>query len=172
MNAHSAISIGLPMILAMWFGTAAFHKLRTPNETRRTLASYRLFPGHASSLAPFVLASVEVLVALLLLIPALTTAGLVLAASMLGIFATAMAFDLARGDDHDCGCLGGARPVSISWWLVGRNLFVASAALALAATPNPAIDFTTRLLVSLGLVGLVGLLAISSEYRGMLGNSR
>src|SRR5262249_14927936 len=81
------------------------------------------------------------------------TYGLAWAAALLGLYAAAIAVNLARGRRHlDCGCTGPALRRPISGWLVLRNLVLVAIAPAdlapLATPPLGGIDRLTRVAAS------------------------
>jgi hypothetical protein len=62
-------------------------------------------------------------------------AAAVLAAALLALYGTAMAWHLRRGNVLDCGC-GGA-PLTLSRWLVARNALLVAVALLAAMPAGP-----------------------------------
>lgn len=110
---------------AVLFGWAAAHKLRAREAFAETLADYRLVPPRLVTFTALVLAVVELAIAAMLLWPETRFPGGVAGAALLGIYASAIAINLARGrKDLDCGC--GLRPRVIGGWMVARNLIVAT----------------------------------------------
>jgi len=76
-------------------------------------------------------AGAEALTLVALASPAHAGWGFVASIALFVGYAIAIAVNLLRGRVHiDCGCLGAAGREEISWWLVGRNLACAAAALA------------------------------------------
>lgn len=110
---------------AALFAWAATHKLRTREAFAATLAEYRLVPQGLVPLTALVLALVELATSAALLWPATRTFGGAAGITLLFIYATAIAINLARGrKDLDCGC--GLQPRAIGGWMVARNLIVAA----------------------------------------------
>jgi hypothetical protein len=72
------------------------------------------------------------------------------AAGLLVAFGAAMAVNLVRGRQFDCGC-GPATERMISWWLVIRNTVLSVAALAVAVLP-PAVPAATGVAVVIVLI--------------------
>jgi len=140
------ISIGLAWFLAWLFAAAALHKFRAPDDYRELLGAY--LPGLPSSrVFVWLPASLELGLALLLLLPQLRSVGLAGGALLLLAYAGLMGLQLARGNtDLKCGCAGAASSTTVSPVLVVRNLVCALLALA-ALAPS--------VLVSAGLAGMV-----------------
>ena len=115
--------------LALLLLAAAAHKLRDPARFRATVAEYRLLPRPLVALGAAILVLSEVAVAVAL--AGARTWGLAGAAALLGLYAAAIAVNLARGRRHlDCGCTGPVLRRPISGWLVLRNLALVAIALA------------------------------------------
>lgn len=136
MAVDPAFSTAAALALGLLFVASAVAKLRDPQAFVGTVANYRLLPMMLAAPAAWVVIGVELVVAVGLFLQrgdALAAAGLMLAG-----YAVAMGVNLLRGRTHiDCGCLGfgGAHP-TIGWDLVGRNLLLASAALATGLLPR------------------------------------
>jgi Methylamine utilisation protein MauE len=93
------------------------------------LAAYGV-PFAALAGAARLLPAVEASAALLLLTP-WRAAGALLAALLLVLYASAMAFHRARGHVLDCGC--GGEPLPVSWALVVRNALLAALCIVAAS---------------------------------------
>jgi hypothetical protein len=128
------ISTGVAWFLAWLFGWAALHKFRAPAYYMRLIQAHvPQLPG--GSLLVWVVAALELAIALALVVPLWRTAGLQAGAALLVAYAALMSVQLARGvTDMQCGCAGPASSVSISVALVVRNLVCAALAL-LALAP-------------------------------------
>ena len=139
---------------ALLFASAAWHKLRDRAAFRGVVYAYRLLPDAVVPVAAFVMAALELAVAVAWIVPAgrgLAAAGTI---ALLALYATAIAVNLARGRrtiDCGCGIAGAAQP--ISEWLLARNAVLAGLALvatrAAGARPLVWIDALT---VAAGLV--------------------
>jgi Methylamine utilisation protein MauE len=132
--------------LALLLLAAAAHKLREPARFRATVADYRLLPRSLVTIGAAILVLSELAVAIAL--AGARAWGLAGAAALLGLYAAAIAVNLARGRRHlDCGCTGPALRRPISGWLVLRNLALVAIALAdlspLATRPLVWIDHLT-----------------------------
>jgi Methylamine utilisation protein MauE len=123
------IDLTLRAALGLLFAVAAAHKLRDPRRFAATLAEYRVLPAGLAGAASALLVALELAVVAALVVD--RRLGLAGAAALLGLYAGAMATNLARGRRHiDCGCAGPAARRTISGWLVVRNVVLACVALA------------------------------------------
>ncbi len=122
------IDLTARLALGLLFLVAAGHKLREPARFVATLADYRLLPARLAGIAAALVTGAELaVVAALAVRPPAGRAG---AAALLGLYAGAVALNLARGRRHiDCGCTGPAARRPIGGWLVARNLLLAGVAL-------------------------------------------
>src|SRR5262249_42373522 len=126
--------------LALLFARAALHKVADVPGFEGVLASYGLAPLGLVAPGARILPAAELLCVALLVVPATQSAGATLAVALLGLYAGAMAFNLAQGRTLlDCGC-GGA-PLALSWALVARNAALIAAALPVAAGLGRAADW-------------------------------
>jgi uncharacterized membrane protein YphA (DoxX/SURF4 family) len=121
----------LRVCLAALFATAALHKVREPRAFAATIADYRLLPAVLVAPAAIGLVGVEGFLTLAFLLETEHPAVGGVAATLLALYALAIALNLARGRrEIDCGCLGPAGAQSLSPGLVVRNLALAAVALA------------------------------------------
>ena len=120
--------------LAALFATALWHKARAPRDFVAALANYRLLPALLVPVAAGALMVAEAAALAGLLTPPLPVGPFAwLAATLLGIYAFAIAVNLGRGRTAiDCGCHGFSGRQQIAGWMVARNLVVATAAVVLA----------------------------------------
>ena len=132
--------------LAVLLVTAAWHKLRDLPTFAATVSDYRLLPPPLVAISSRLFPAAELLVAALLVAPALSAhprllfAGAQGALALFTLYGVAIGWNLARGRRHiDCGCLGPAGRRELSEWLVVRNagLAVAAFGLLLGVTPRP-----------------------------------
>ncbi|HYT27015.1 MAG TPA: MauE/DoxX family redox-associated membrane protein [Actinomycetota bacterium] len=121
-------ALGSRFALAVLFLTAGLAKLSAPAEFARAVANYRLLPsGPAGAVATW-LPRLEVAAAVLLGLGLATTLAGVVLAGLLLAFTAAVAVNLLRGREIDCGCFGSSAPRRITWGTVGRNLAMAAMA--------------------------------------------
>ncbi|MBE9537526.1 MAG: hypothetical protein IMF06_00510 [Proteobacteria bacterium] len=131
------LGIGMALFLAWLFAQAAIHKLRAPNVYRRLIAVY-LEADTVGRPVVWLIASVELILAVLLLLPVSRHTGLAGSAFVLFAYAGLMAMQLARGrHDLQCGCAGPASTATVTPALVIRNSVCAFLALLALA---PAVD--------------------------------
>lgn len=106
--------------VALLFLRAAMHKLADRYRFQGILEDYGIMSEKMVGRAAPVIPVLELATVVLLLLPATRMLGAALAATLLGVYAAAIAVNLIRGHYlMDCGC-GGA-PEPISWLLVARN---------------------------------------------------
>ncbi|MFZ8986117.1 MAG: MauE/DoxX family redox-associated membrane protein [Steroidobacteraceae bacterium] len=126
--------------LCLLFFVAAYHKMADFDRHSSVVRAYRLVPEALVVPAALSVVAAECTALVLLLWPASRALGAVLAAALLGLYAVAMAINLARGRFRiDCGCLGPGKRQWLRWSLVWRNtgLMLASLALLLPTTSRP-----------------------------------
>lgn len=86
-----------------------------------------------------------------------------MAALMFAAFSTGMIINLSRGRAIDCGCVGAAAHVTISWILVVRNVALILMAAVVAITAEASYGFSAQTLpFALTLVAAVILLRLVS----------
>ncbi len=125
-----AISWAIALSVAALFAAAAAHKLRDWTRFREVVRNYQLLPQHLVPLAAATAIAMELGTALLILLVATRPIGALLAAALLIAYAMAMGINLARGRVNlDCGCLGVGRRQAVRWWMVTRNIVIATFAL-------------------------------------------
>lgn len=151
MSLPAIISDGLAWFLVCLFVQAALHKLAAPAYYRRLMTRYVGRVG--GGMAVWLVALLEVGIALSLLLPQSRAAGLAAAAGLLLVYGGLMASQLLRGETAmQCGCAGPDSQLGISWGLVIRNGVCAGLAL-LAITSGGA--------ASAGWIGLVVSLCVA-----------
>lgn len=118
-----AIALGL-----LWL-VAALHKLGERDHFAATVEDYRLLPRGWGAAVARLLPWLEGILGTAWLLAAPPSVLVPATCALLGLFAVAIAVNLLRGRAHiDCGCslaLAGGEG-RISWWLVLRNLTLAS----------------------------------------------
>lgn len=132
-----AAALGFRFTLAFVFLSAAIPKLLAPADFALAVRNYRLLPPRLNEPVARWLPRLELALALALLAGVAIRAAAALALAALLVFAGAIAINLARGRQIDCGCHSAASPRAIGWWLVARDLVLAIAALlVLIAAPE------------------------------------
>ena len=129
------ISQGLIGFYIWLFLLAAVHKLRAVTEYKLIMASY-LKGEEYSGRWVLLIATVELLTALLLIFPQTKPMGLCLVAFILLGYGSLMALPVYRGKrDINCGCAGPASTITVGWPTLLRNLVCAAMALCLVFLP-------------------------------------
>lgn len=122
---HWLIRVALAALF-LWTGA---QKVLEPGVFAASIANYRVLPEVLVGFAAIGLPVLEIVAGLALLAPAYAQGAAVIVASMLGVFAAAMAQSKLRGIDLDCGCFGAAVESQVSWLKVTVNLCLAMLAL-------------------------------------------
>jgi hypothetical protein len=137
--------LGLLLLAARWLVAGIFLRSGLVKaigiaEFRSAVVNYRLLPPALVTAVAVTLPFVEIGAAALLAAGVLTVAVAAALASLLIVFASAIAINLARGRVFDCGCAGSAAvPRVISWRHVVIDLVLAAMAAAVAgASPDAA----------------------------------
>jgi hypothetical protein len=156
-------TIIVSLCMSLMFGIAAMHKLKAVTVFKATMNEYQLVPRMLSGVVAILLIAAELLVAILVLVPAVRTTGLMIMAILLFIYTAGISINLLRGRrDIDCGCSGPASRHELSGWLVLRNLVLLS--LVLLAT-NPLAHRPMNWLDAV--VVLFSVMVASGLYMGM-----
>ncbi len=164
----SVVALGTRLFVAPMLVLAAFHKVRNLLEFQGIVAQYKLMPAALAPGATLLIVALEVTAAILLLV--LPYHGLLLACALLGLYAVAIAINLARGRRGiDCGC--GGEPVPISSALVFRNLVLVALLLSavIGAPERTGITEPGSIWLSLGFAAGLGVLYASGNQ--LLANS-
>jgi hypothetical protein len=129
------ITIIISICMSLMFGFAAAHKLADLAVFKATIDEYQLIPLTLAGTVAALLMVAELLAAILVLVPAIRTYGLMIMAVLLFLYTAGIGINLLRGRrDIDCGCSGPASRHELSGWLVLRNLVMLSLVL-LATSP-------------------------------------
>lgn len=124
----------LPLVistsLALLFFMAARHKLSDSRRFEAQLAAYQLVPESLLRISAKMLPWIEMSLVFMLLIPFTRVFAASIAATLLVVYALAMAVNLMRGrSEIDCGC--GDTPQPLSVMLLVRNAVLTAGALLL-----------------------------------------
>jgi len=124
----------LPLVistsLALLFFMAARHKLGDNRRFEAQLAAYQIVPNPLLRISAKTLPWIEMSLVFLLLIPFTRAFAASIAATLLVVYALAMAVNLSRGrSEIDCGC--GDKPQTLSVMLLVRNAVLAAGSLLL-----------------------------------------
>lgn len=121
------------LLLAALFLTAGLIKAGASEGFAITIAQFSILPPAAITAFALALPWVEILTALLLVIPKTARVGAALAALLLTTFITALLWALSQGLIVDCGCFGESAP-SLNKMLLTltRNVILLTLTLTLA----------------------------------------
>jgi uncharacterized membrane protein YphA (DoxX/SURF4 family) len=111
---------------------AALPKVLASRDFERAVAGYELLNPRAARLVARSVPLLEAVTAVGLLVGILVEALCFVASGLLLVFAAAMAINLFRGREIDCGCGSKAAPRRISWSIVGADIGLSAAAIAAA----------------------------------------
>ena len=125
----ATVAVGLRFTLAFVFLGAALPKLAAADDFAVAVANYRLVPDRWTRSAARIVPRVELIVGTALLLGVEPSGVALAAALLLGVFAVAVAINLARGRVIECGCAGAASPRRITWGLVAKDIFLAACAI-------------------------------------------
>jgi|GEM_PF-1113690 len=122
---------------------ASRDKIGNAAEFSQMIHNYQLLTPFLTPLAALVIPWVEFFSGLSLIFGFRSRGGALLFCALMGLYALAIAFDLSRGVDINCGC-GLTDPAELAtWWSVLRDLLFLGAGLAVL--------FSRRTLLSLDL---------------------
>ena len=127
------------LLLLLLFVFAGLPKLIAPQDFALVIFRYHLLPDTMINPVSLLLPWLEIVGALVLLLPAWRPAGTLVLSTMLVISTAAIAISLVRGLDIDCGCFTlkpGASHIGL--WNIMRNLALLALTLwASRSTPAP-----------------------------------
>jgi hypothetical protein len=150
------------ILIAFVFARAATHKVMDYARHVAIVADYQVMPAWSVPLlAPLVIV-LECAAAILVLLPATRSTGLILAAGLLLAYLFSISLNLLRGRSSiDCGCGWGSQDHPISGWLVVRNLVMIAIALAaLLPASNRSLQAADWILAALAGTAVIGLYSI------------
>jgi hypothetical protein len=139
------------ILVAFVFAHAAVHKVLDYARHVGIVADYQVMPAwFVPFLAPLVIV-LEFAAAVLALLPATRSMGLILAAGLLLAYLFSIGLNLLRGRTSiDCGCGWGSQKHPISGWLLIRNLlFVGVTLSALLPHTNRSLHLADWILIAL-----------------------
>lgn len=156
-----ALTLIIVGFLSLLFGLSGLQKLRRFGTFKDAVLQYQLIPAWATGPAACGIVLVE------LAVPTVSVYSLfyslLLAASLLALYASGIAVNLVRGRSHiDCGCNMYAADASrISWGLVVRNLcLIGLAAVGMVVTPVQKLALSGHWLEMLNIAACVGVFAL------------
>lgn len=122
-------------LLAFVFLSAALPKLVARADFQEAVANYALLPARFVPPVARLLPPLELVVALALFAAVASRAIGLLVAALLLLFSTAVAVNLARGREIDCGCSHSVAPRRIGWRIVVVDVALAAIAVLVALSP-------------------------------------
>jgi Methylamine utilisation protein MauE len=123
------------LTVAVIFALAAFHAMREWTRFGGIVEQYRILPRLPASIVARTVPPLEMVAAVMLLLPMSGQAGAVLGLCLMAAFTAAISLNLLRGRvSIDCGC-GGADGQRLSAGLVLRNLVVMAGLAAALNAP-------------------------------------
>ena len=114
---------GLRFFMGAVFLYSSYDKILHPQAFARALYNFQILPDAVVNLAALILSWLELLIGLCLVIGVWLPGAVVTVTGLLVVFIGALAFNLARGLDVNCGCFSSAPtegPATI--WTVGRDM--------------------------------------------------
>ena len=132
----SALGLVAGLTVAAVFAAAGLGKLTDRKGTRKAVAEFGA-PDRLVAPLALLLPVAELGIAVALLFAATRPAGAVGALVLLGIFSTAIAVSLARGQAPDCHCFGQLHSAPASWKTLVRNAALAGLGVVALAERGP-----------------------------------
>jgi hypothetical protein len=130
------VTLGFRFLVALLLVTAAIPKLRNAEDFRDAVENYRLLPRRLAPGFAWWLPRIELVLGGALLIGLVPSPMAAAACLAFVAFSAAIAVNLARGREIDCGCLSSSTPRRITWRLVVVDLLLAAAAAAVVMWPT------------------------------------
>jgi uncharacterized membrane protein YphA (DoxX/SURF4 family) len=124
---HSLLSLIARLILGAIFIYAAIDKILHPEAFAKAVYNYRILPHLLINSTAIVLPWLELILGIFLVLGLFREGGVGLVTFLLLVFLGAMAFNLARGLNIDCGCFSigsGASGVHMGWYVLRDSLFL------------------------------------------------
>lgn len=118
------LTLGLRLLLGITFVIAAINKIGDPGRFATIIYGYYLFPGWIINLAAIVLPFVELFSGMALVVGVFPRSAVIIINTLLFVFILAIATNLLRGHQFDCGCFSLAETTSFSAasWLLVRDM--------------------------------------------------
>ncbi|MEV5571866.1 MauE/DoxX family redox-associated membrane protein [Spirillospora sp. NPDC052269] len=123
------VSLSCRLELALVMTLAAVAKLRSPGVFAASLKTFDFIPAWSRRPLTWLVPAAELLITLLLALPATVTVGFVAAAVFCAGLTAIPTIVVARGAQVKCACFG-ASEVPMSGWHIARNAVLLAAAVA------------------------------------------
>jgi hypothetical protein len=128
-----SITIGAAILIAAVMASAAVFKLVRLGAFRSELEDYDLLPTALIPLSAVLIPALELLSAVLILMPSMRVWGALLTVLLLAVFSGALVINLRRGRSSiSCACFGRSSQ-ALGWDLVIRNVLLIGAAILVGA---------------------------------------
>ena len=128
----------LRLILGAVFASASFDKILHPHDFAEVVFNYQILPDGLVNLTAILLPWLELSVGLFLISGLFLRGAIFTGNALLAVFLAALAFNLARGLDIDCGCFtasaGPAEGGSMILYLLRDAFFLAMGLFLLLCT--------------------------------------
>ncbi len=98
------VALIIRLIIGVMFIYASYDKITTPAEFARIIYNYHLLPGELVNLAALIMPWMELICGIALIAGIYRRGSIVIINLMLVIFAVAIAINLIRGVNLECGC--------------------------------------------------------------------
>ncbi|MFC5185949.1 MauE/DoxX family redox-associated membrane protein [Actinomadura harenae] len=121
-------SLACRLTLALVMTLAAVGKLRSPGVFAASLKGFEFIPAWSRRPLAWLVPAAELLITLLLAVPATVTAGFVAAALFCVGLTAVPTIVVARGTTVKCACFGSSE-VPMSGWHIARNVILLAAAV-------------------------------------------
>ncbi len=118
------LAMVLRLMLGVTFIVASVNKIGEPEKFATIIYGYYLFPGWLINLSAIVVPFVELVAGVALVAGVYPRSALVIINALLFVFIGAIAINLVRGHQFDCGCfsLAASDTVESAVWLLVRDL--------------------------------------------------
>lgn len=127
---HSLLSLCARLILGGIFIYASIDKVLHPDAFAKAVYNYQILPHDFINATAIVLPWLELVLGIFLVFGLFREGSVGLVTLLLLVFLGAMAFNLARGLDIDCGCFSsgsGSSGVHMGWYFLRDSLFLVPA---------------------------------------------
>jgi uncharacterized membrane protein YphA (DoxX/SURF4 family) len=125
---HPLLSLFARLILGAIFVYASVDKILHPESFAKAVYNYQILPHTLINATAVVLPWLELILGVFLITGLFREGSVALVTLLLLVFLGAMAFNLARGLDIDCGCFGSSGPgtagVHMGWYVLRDALFL------------------------------------------------
>ena len=108
------LELGARWLLGLTFMYASYHKIVLPAHFAKIIYGYDLLPAHSINLIAIILPFLELFAGFALVFGIYPRSAAAIINGMLLVFIAAIAFNLVRGHEFDCGCFAFGKQGSAS----------------------------------------------------------